>query len=120
MFPVGLPRVGIGSVLNDDTVVVLEVRVSHAQGVEDALLRKLGQRLARHLLYHHREQSVAAVAIEKSIAGREVQLGLLKQQAGDILVGDLVLKPPSCEEQEIRLVPYAARVMKQLADRDHL
>ena len=82
-------------------IVVLEACVSHAQGVEDVLLRKLGQRLARHLLHYHREQGVAAVAIEELVARREVQLGLLKQQAGDIIVRDHVVKPPSCEEQEV-------------------
>ena len=94
--------------------------MGHAQGVEDALLGELGQRLGRHLLHHHRQQGVAAVAIEEPIAGREVQLGLLKQQAGDIAVSDHVVGPPSGEVQQVPLVTHAARVMQQLADRHHL
>jgi hypothetical protein len=54
------------------------------------------------------------------IAGREVKLGLLKQQAGDIIVCDHVVKPPSGKGKKFPLVPYATCMMKQLADRDHL
>src|SRR5437016_1894096 len=53
--------------------VVIEARVRHTEGLENVFLGELGKRLACRAADHHAHQKVIRVAIEKLIAGSEVE-----------------------------------------------
>ena len=71
-----LPGVAVGLVPDDFRKVVAEVRVGHAQRLEDALVGELPERLAARAVHDHREERVAAVGIQVPLARREVELPL--------------------------------------------
>src|SRR6516162_11570146 len=64
-------HVTVSHVLDDLGVVVAEVRVLHAERLEDARRGKLPKRLAAHAFYYLGQQCVARIAVHMFGTGRE-------------------------------------------------
>ena len=118
---VGAARVRIGPVLHHHLVIVVEVRGPHAERLEDTLPRELPQRLPRDPLDDDAEQRVAGIAVEMLRAGIEVERRLARRDAEDVGRRHHVRFPaPARHRQQVPLIAQAARVVRQVPERDGL
>ena len=107
--------------LHEHGIVVVKVRARHAEGLEDALVGELAQRLPAHALDDRTEQCEAGVAVEILGARHEVERLLTRHHVEHVALGDTVFVEAAAREvQEVPLVAQSARMREKMPDRDRV
>ena len=96
----------------------MEMRVRHAERLEDPLVRELTQRLPGDALHDLAEQEVAGVAVEVIVARLEVELLLSRDERDRLRIGEHIFDAQPAERHQAVDVADAARVMHEMVDRD--
>jgi hypothetical protein len=109
-----------GTIGDDPRVQLVELRVPHPEGHEDVLGGELAQRLPARALHDDAEEEEAGVAVEVLLAGREVDALLPRDDVERVLLRGPVLLLHPRELHRDQVVPQAARVVEEMADRDRL
>jgi hypothetical protein len=113
-----MEAIGCCAVRDHLQVVVQDPGVAHAERGEDALLGEFTKGLAAHLLDDLGEEEVAGVAVVVLGPRREVQ-GLLARDGGQgVVVHRVVLEVHASHDHQVDVVPHAACVVEEVADRD--
>ena len=103
---------------HDVGALVVEMRARHAEWAEDLLIRVLAERPPGGALHDLGHEHVTGIAVQVLGARRKVELSLTGDQPQHVLVAQDVLVRCAREAHQGEIVPHAAGMMDEVADRD--
>ena len=99
---------------HDDTVVIVEERMRHAERLEDIRGGKFGKRFSGRALYHHTGKKIVRVAVDVFFSRHIVQPFLTGDQFQDIVWRRKGSGIPAREISQSQVVPEPASLVQHL------